>query len=142
METGPPSRRQRWSKASKMSLRFASNLPPGNQKGKHPCIQASKPRVPEVGGRGGSLFNIYIYTYIYIYIYICIYPPAPLAATKLRRGVCKSQVTVQCYCYRSAVPCPLQVYGSQSSSYWYLFTSFQVLGSCLIATGTAQNPIF
>ena len=57
MAPGPTSRRQRWSKASKMSLRFVSNLPPGNQKDKHPSIQASKPRVPEVGGRGGSLFN-------------------------------------------------------------------------------------
>ena len=33
------------------------NLPPGEHKDKHPSIQASKPRVPEVGGRGGSLFN-------------------------------------------------------------------------------------
>ena len=33
---------------------------------KHPSIQASMHGVPEVGGRGGSLFNIYIYIYMYI----------------------------------------------------------------------------
>ena len=38
--------------------------------------------------------------------------------------------------------CPFQVYGSQSSSYWYPFISFQVLGTCLIATGTAPEHHF
>ena len=67
--------------------------------------------------------------------------PTPLGATRLRRRFAshKSQVTVQVHCYRSAVQYPFQVYGSQSSSYWYLFTSFQVLGTCLIATGAAQD---
>jgi hypothetical protein len=57
-----------------MSLRFVSNLPPGNQKDKHPCIQASKPRVPEVGGRGGSLFNIYMATYFLLLCTIWAHP--------------------------------------------------------------------
>ena len=76
-----------------------------------------------------------------MYIYIYIYPPAPCGPPG-GRGSFQSQVTVQVYCYRSAVQCPFQVYGSQSSSYWYLFTSFQVLDTCLIATGTAPEHHF
>ena len=60
MAPGHASKHQKWSKASKMSLKFVPNLPPGNQKDKPPTIQASKPRVLEVGGRGGSLFNVKI----------------------------------------------------------------------------------
>ena len=37
---------------------------------------------------------------------------------------------------------PFQVSGSQPSSYWYLFTSFTILGTCLIATGTTQDQHF
>ena len=50
-----------------------SVLPP-YEASKRTSINASKPRLLEVGGRGGSLFNIYIYIYIYIYyIYVHIY---------------------------------------------------------------------
>ena len=45
-----------------MQLKVMPNLSPGEHKGKDPGIQACIPRVPEVGGRGGSL---YIYVYIY-----------------------------------------------------------------------------
>ena len=38
------------------------NQPPGEHKDKHQGIQAYIPRVPGVGGRGGSLY-IYIYSY-------------------------------------------------------------------------------
>ena len=42
---------------------------PAHQASKKTSIQASIPQVLEVGGRGGSLFNIYIYIYMYMYIY-------------------------------------------------------------------------
>ena len=51
-------------------------------------------------------------------------PPGPTAAEEL------------------CIQCPFQGYGSQSSSYWYLFTRFQTISACLIATGTAQDPQF
>ena len=66
----------------------------------------------------------------------------PLVGHQAAKELCKWQVTVQVYRYRSPVQCPFQVYGSQSSSYWYQFTSFQVLGTCLIASSTAQEHHF
>ena len=105
MAPGHPSKHQKWSKASKMSLKFVPNLPPGNQKDKPPTIQASKPRVLEVGGTGGSLFNIYIYIYtswplygggsgvcIYcddVYIICVVLPPSILGVPKWTLGAPK-----------------------------------------------------
>ena len=48
----------------------------------------------------------------------------------------------QVFGYRSPVQCPFQVYGLLSSSYLVSVTSFTVLGTCLIATATAQEHHF
>ena len=55
-----------WPRIQQISLNRCSG-PQGKQKDKHPSIRASKPWALEVGGRGVSLFNIYIYIYIYRY---------------------------------------------------------------------------
>ena len=91
------------------------------------------------------------YMYIYIYkerspslslsLYIYVYA-GPLWATRLRRRLlvtshCQSlllQVTSQV----SFLGLPIAV----SSSYRYLFMSFQISVTCLIATGTAQERHF
>ena len=66
-DSGPA--RHRAPKGAKILAQNPANLP----KSVHPSIQASIPQVLEVGGRGGSLFNIIYNIYIYIHIYISTY---------------------------------------------------------------------
>ena len=67
-------------------------------------------------------FSLSLSLSLYIYVYI----RHPLVGHQAAEIAFKLQVTVQAFCCRSPVQC------------WYLFTSFQVLGTCLIATGTPQ----